>query len=296
MGTKTRREIDAADLELYLKDTSDFAFELKAHRKLQELKFKCEHAGTYCDPVTQKFRQFDTRAEKYSSRLRLRLAVECKNVSKAGPLLAHCVRRREEEAYTSVITPSFVRDADGKLFSHATYIEIFKRIDGGSIYGYGKDNYVCKSVNPVWEGSDGQQRDAKKYLVSKDEEIYEKWAQAVNSCYDLIQKEARYCSTTTSAREGTVSFIAPILLIPSGTLWRINFAEDGQPDGKVERASHVSFFLGHEAKPWVGIEDSSYAGRPYWISHLEIITYDHLESALSRIISIFEKDGYAKLS
>jgi len=70
------------DLIDYLSTESDFAFELHVLNTLIAHGFTCEHGGSYDDPVTKKPREFDIRATKTLGHFHIRLAVECKNVSR----------------------------------------------------------------------------------------------------------------------------------------------------------------------------------------------------------------------
>ena len=56
--------IDSTDLVEFLDTSSDFAFELACVKRLSELGYRCQHGGSYVDPVTKKARQFDIRAQE----------------------------------------------------------------------------------------------------------------------------------------------------------------------------------------------------------------------------------------
>jgi hypothetical protein len=107
--------LEEADLINFLDTQSDFAFELKTLKILNENGFCCEHGGTYHDPVTRKPRQFDIRATKVWQDLCMQLAVECKNLSDSSPLLILCVPRSPAEAFHEVVSPfkakAFHKDA-----------------------------------------------------------------------------------------------------------------------------------------------------------------------------------------
>jgi hypothetical protein len=55
-------EIGVKAIDRWLKESSDFAFELWVQTLVASLGFECRHGGTYTDPVTKKPRQFDLRA------------------------------------------------------------------------------------------------------------------------------------------------------------------------------------------------------------------------------------------
>jgi hypothetical protein len=91
--------VTPVDLATFAANDSDFAFELRVLQQLRHIGFQCEHSGTYEDPVTGKFRQFDIRANKSLGRVHLALAVECKNIRPYHPLLLSAVPRTAAESF-----------------------------------------------------------------------------------------------------------------------------------------------------------------------------------------------------
>lgn len=73
-------EISLSDIEEYLKDSSDFGFEIRILKLLSGLGFTAQHGGIYQDPITNKNREFDIRAEKEFAGKKISIAVECKNL------------------------------------------------------------------------------------------------------------------------------------------------------------------------------------------------------------------------
>jgi len=94
------KEIGFADIVEFLESKSDFSFEMKVLQQLHALGFDCSHSGTYRDPITDKSREYDIRAEKREGNRCLYVSVECKGLSKAGPLLVHTTARSEHESST----------------------------------------------------------------------------------------------------------------------------------------------------------------------------------------------------
>jgi hypothetical protein len=167
-----------ADLLKFLDTQSDFAFELKALKALNEKGFNCEHGGTYSDPVTRKPRQFDIRAKNVWKDVCISLAVECKNLSDTSPLLVSCVPRSPAEAFHEVV-PSF------DVFHKGLYTMADECIRfSGETSIYKPDDPVGKSTERVAKKDDGT-------FNSSDGDVYEKWAQAVSSAQDLINRAAR---------------------------------------------------------------------------------------------------------
>src|ERR1700691_3590339 len=96
--------IGVTDLIEFLDGSSDFGFELRCVEALSKLGFRCEHGGSYVDPVTKKARQFDIRARNDDEAdVRIRCAVECKNLAKNFPLLIMCVPRAQGESFHELV-------------------------------------------------------------------------------------------------------------------------------------------------------------------------------------------------
>lgn len=85
--------ITSTEIEKWVDADSDFGFELQVFSSLMLHCSKCEHAGTYKDPVTKKLRQFDIRCYIRGPRCMANLAVECKNLTDSFPLVVQCVPR-----------------------------------------------------------------------------------------------------------------------------------------------------------------------------------------------------------
>jgi hypothetical protein len=96
---KLRKDpITAQDLTDFVNADSDFDFETRVLKHLREDGFTCSHSGTYRDPVMDKIRQYDIRAQKDRGGLTLALAVECKNLRPNNPLLLSAVPPTDDEA------------------------------------------------------------------------------------------------------------------------------------------------------------------------------------------------------
>lgn len=103
MVKRSSHVVGHTDLREYLGNHSDFSFEIRVLNSLVKCGFACEHGGTYDDPVTQKPRQFDIRATQCFGNRFVRLAVECKNIRDASPLLVSCVPRAPEDAFHEIV-------------------------------------------------------------------------------------------------------------------------------------------------------------------------------------------------
>jgi hypothetical protein len=254
--------IGESDIDTYIDTCSDFAFELKVLKTLHAHAFVCEHGGTYDDPVTQRPREFDIRATKDIGRFRIRLAVECKNIGANFPLLIVCLRRRLMESFHEVV----------HSFSPATRIQSPAKVIrlSGAQSIYKPNELVGKSSARVG-------RIKKGGFYDNDKDVYERWAQALGSAQDLVD---RACYDGEEEGVEYVSMILPVLVIPDETLWLAEFDTDGSKIGNSRQAERCSYFIdkfyfgGHKAY-----------GVNYQISHLEFVTLTGLVNLVSEVFS-----------
>lgn len=255
MAKLNANPITGADLTTFLNTDSDFAFEMKVLRWLEDNGFCCRHSGTYRDPVTGKLRQFDIRAEITSGTGTLALAVECKNLRQNFPLLISTVPRTDSEAFHCVIL--FHRG-----LSNAFEV---KPVEGIGIY---------RANQPVGKATDQVGRDTSGQLLSNDEQTFDKVGQAINGCKDLVETFSHEVSDIQKR------IIVPVLVVPTGTLWQVNYDSAGTIATPPTQVQHSNLFLDNY---W---ESMSPYGDPikYRISHLEIVSFDGLSDAVNRWI------------
>jgi hypothetical protein len=239
--------ITPVDLAIFAANDSDFAFELRVLHQLRDLGFQCEHSGTYKDPVTGKFRQFDIRANKNLGKVHLALAVECKNIRPYHPLLVSAVPRTRPEAFHDRIevTPASYRGTS----------RCIRLIGRDSAYSVGEN--VGKKTDQV-----GRENTPDAELVSDDSATFEKLNQAVNSCRDLVL----YCGSTFDMPYLRV--VVPVLVVPDGVLWQVDYTANGTMTEKPRVIPATTLFLG---RSWE-FDRGDRLQIPYSMSHLEIWT------------------------
>ena len=239
--------ITPADLATFAANDSDFAFEMRILHLLRHLGFECQHSGTYEDPVTAKFRQFDIRANKHLGKVRLALAVECKNIRPHHPLLVSAVPRSEAESFHVRI--EFPADTHN-VTSRCIFLS-----GGDSAYPIGES--VGKKTDQV-----GRENTQDAELVGDDSATFEKLNQAVNSCRDLV----RYYGTTP--HPPYLRVIVPVLVVPDGVLWQVDYTADGTMTKEPHVIPATTLFLG---RGW-DFDRGDRLQIPYVMSHLEIWT------------------------
>jgi hypothetical protein len=138
---------------------------------------------------------------------------------------------------------------------------------------YRLNDMVGKSTTQIGRTEKGE-------FHSDDSEVYEKWAQAVSSAYDLIS-DAAY-SFRDSESQVIAHFIVPVV-VPDQMLWAVDYSEQGEILREPILHQEVTFYLGHS--PWKIGQMFSYT-----VSHLHFVTPSGLSSLIDNIIG---SDAYA---
>lgn len=237
------------DLADFVASDSDFGFEMEVLTRLRILGFACSHSGTYRDPVSDKMRQFDIRASLDRDESTLALAVECKNIRANNPLLISSVPRTDAEAFHDL----FMYRA-GPLYPISSI-----HVATGTNSAYRPGAMVGKKTDQVGR------EDASGELVSNDEATFDKLSQAVNSCHDLIGAQATKVSPPFRRA------IVPVLVIPTGLLWQVDYDADGLLVTPPRQVAKATLFLNHTWTVPTQFEVLSYR-----LSHLEVVTLDTL--------------------
>lgn len=252
------KPINKEDILEYLKESSDFAFEISVLRKLVSLGFSCEHAGTYEDPITKKTREFDIRARKLlidepDFKVNVSLSVECKNLRDNFPLVIHCMPRKKTECYLDLIWAS----------EPANYIPPYEKAMRVPLEvneaPYEYRMAVGKSCDQV-----GRRASQAAEIIGNDSDVFEKISQAINASYDLIS-ESHY-----AADKGidVVSLVIPVFVVPDDRLWTVWYKKTGEIEREPTNEINVEYYLD---KSWLVGSSSNELQRRYYLSHLEII-------------------------
>lgn len=276
MAKESQQDMTADDLRTYLETESDFAFEIRVIKELRKAG-EVLHGGTYMDAVTGKPRQFDIRVTISREVSMIRMAVECKNLKKAAPLLVSCLPREADEAVHCVAMSidldhrTFAGSGRGQVrtrFGTQTVQTLPLKAEHGAMYRPGEP--VGKTLAQIVRDKQGK-------ILGNDSEIYSKWSQALSSSDDLVAQ----CVTDGESKRDHYCFstVVPVLVVPDGTLWRCAFDLDGNRTAEPEEVSRVPYYVGKE---------SSYgklvaAEGVFVISHLEIVTLSGLSELLKEL-------------
>ena len=262
-------KISKAELIKYLNTSSDFAFELHCLERLSKIGFDCQHGGSYTDPVTKKTRQFDIRAQKSQERLRIQCAIECKNLSESFPLLVMCVPRAQSESFHELIFsghPDMFEQSYPICSANEKKCETIRVNQPHSTYAVGKP--VGKSCAQIGKGNDDS-------ITANDTEVFAKWSQALASADDLADEATQEGEVRKDFR---LSLILPVLVVPDGMLWKVDYESNGTRNGDPIQTDRCSFFV-----------DKYYSagflqGTSLIISHLEFVTLAGLDLLMKDIL------------
>jgi hypothetical protein len=106
-------------------------------------------------------------------------------------------------------------------------------------------------------------------LIGNDEVTFEKLNQAVNSCQDLVR------NLSSNTLRGTKKAIVPVLVVPEGLLWQVDYDEDGAMTTPPRQVSRAALFLDIAWTAPLSQGDIL----SYRLSHIELVSLDALAGA-----------------
>lgn len=269
MAKLKSNDIGVSDLQEYLDQESDFAFELKVLEKMTSLGFQADHGGTYKDPQKSILRQFDIRARKKLGYVFLNLAIECKQIRSNYPLLISRIPRSKEESYHDIlltIDRGRFRFNDDNRFDLDPDTKSFSVEDSDSIYP--PSEQVGKSCAQVGRDNNG--------ITGSDSEMFSKWSQAI--CSAEAMADEHHHDVPTDSIGWMYSIYLPVVVVPDNRLWVIDYKPDGMVDCEPRLVNSCSYFIGSTCSLGGKINSVSYR-----FSHLNFVTFSELDAFLNRL-------------
>ena len=250
-----------------LDSQSDFSLEMKSFKHLIDLKYEAEHGGTYSDPVTGKTRQFDIRCTARKDNKFIKIAVECKALSKSFPLVIQRVPRTGKESFHEVfftytspnVTSGFRNPFDNSKSLRTQY--------GSDLYRV--NEYVGKASYQIGKKNNK--------LIADDSKIYVRWAQAISSSHDLVTESVYEQEKLGLDESFTVVF--PVLVVSDECLWCVDYDNKGNRISDPISVNEIDFYIGNEF--W--LKGQMHA--TYTVSHLKMFTSIGYEFFTRRIAS-----------
>lgn len=253
------------DLLEYLDGYSDFSFEVSILKKMLGMGFNCEHAGSYTDRATQKIREFDIRAVKVFGKCFVRFAIECKNLRGNYPLIVSCIPRTTEESFQDVVASV---DPDVKPLEPPPQFGQMSQLRSRTIRLHG-DRSIYQIGSPVGKSCDQVGRGVNNEITTGDNDVYTKWSQALSSADDLTH--AASCDGVDRTGGIAFSLVVPIVVVPNGRLWMVEFDDMGNRVSSPIQVERCSYYVNRNYE---------HKGFPAWtevsVSHLEFVTENGL--------------------
>jgi hypothetical protein len=248
--------ITLSEIQTYLESQDSFAFEMYVYNLLKDLKFDARHGGTYEDPITKKHRQYDIRASLChpTKNTCIKLAIECKHLQENSPLLISRTRITPQEARYHLITVS----------PSTAYRPVSVKLDNLEKF-YLKKLYIGKSVSQIIRNENR--------LISRNEEIHDRWTQALSSAKDLVSG----VGLTQLTQQIKVAII-PVLVVPDKTLWVADYSDRGALEGEPKQINEV--VLVENRVYQIHLPNHEILADGFAISHLHIFTQSGIRSFL----------------
>jgi hypothetical protein len=123
----------------------------------------------------------------------------------------------------------------------------------------------------VGKKTDQVGKDTSGDFVSDDQATFEKLNQAVNSCQDLVQR------FVNKASPPLVRAIVPVLAVPSGLLWQVDYGADGTLQTQPRQVARATLFVNHG---WI-VDRFPHGTVTYRLSHIEFVTVDALVNVMA---------------
>lgn len=264
--------IKPEDMQEYLNSSSDFAFEMKVLKLLNDKGLETTFGGLYQDPNTNQTRQFDIRSkiilDSKKTKHSLWLAIECKNLRANFPLLISGSKRKSNESFIDTWQYTELKTietfgATTSYLSHGHYASS-QILQPANFYM--SDSFVGRSCAQVGRNQNNQ-------LESSDTEVYNKWTQSLCSLYGLMQ--ITLADMKRGFAPGIFAFI-PIVVVSDGMLWIAEYSDSGELLVKPKQVEKCSYWVSKRYTCPTSAQPSKYT-----VSHIEFMTFSGLKDFLT---------------
>ena len=226
-----------------------------------------EYGGAFSAPVSRKSAPFDYRCKLFKARpgnsgsKHILMAVECQNMDAGLPLLV-CGRRR-------------IKDESFHDFIQLTDKKTAQRVSAGSSI-YKQDGFVGKNLIRIKTKNENN-NNGDKFAACRDGEleIYEKWSRALTSARDLVHGTL-HGQVYEPLPPDSVAFVMPIVVLPDGALWKVEYDAEGRLAGDPAPISRCEYYVGHrlEFEPTV------------FLTHIHFMTLAGLSETMENLLSL----------
>jgi hypothetical protein len=258
----------ANDILNAVTNEDDFAHEVRVGAAIRSVPaFRVKHGGTYTDTVTGKPRQYDYRCWLNKESEELALAVECKNLKMEIPLIVSGLPRTDDEAFVHLVRSVTGQHDRGGAKIYGTS-SVTRRAVGRECF-YPMGEFVGKSLVRVKMEKNGP-------ITQGDSEVYDKWSQALGSAIALVQNACDL--SRRRSLQSIFTAVLPVVVVPDGTLWKIEYKQDGSVVSQPSAIEACSLFISKTIT--VGLPQFEHR---FVFSHLHFFTLTGFTSFLSKM-------------
>lgn len=284
MVTQQTTAITPQDLQSFLDDHGDFAFEMRIRSIFTAKKLRTDHNGSYTDPHKGVPREFDIQVDfprrDIERKSRVLLAVESKNLGEESPVLVSRTKRRPAEAGHNVIASinSKVSTQVSELFPRERSGETLRLWAPAITLPLGHASSPYRSGEMVGKSIDQVYRKGNNVLAGGDSELHGRWSQALHSAASMIPKAA----ATANDFQTPLAYVAllPILVVPNDRLFVADFSEQGLQLGAIQSVDAVEYYVDYNPGQLIKRTPFGSGGPDFRFTHIDIMT----ESGLSRFV------------
>ena len=198
------------------------------------------------------------------------LAVECKNLSPAVPLVVCGVRRRDDESFHDLIESRLGSFKRGSAIINGSS-SITRRAKQNDAF-YAPGDFVGKSLVRV-------QSEKNPMTKTQDSDVYDKWAQALSSSVELAESACHFAKKNSAARFFTA--VLPVVVVPDDVLWRVVYDDNGTISNNPEQVNECELYVAREIE--VGGEKGTPWFHCFTFSHVHFFTLTGFSSFLSKM-------------
>jgi len=112
-------------------------------------------------------------------------------------------------------------------------------------------------------------------IVANDADVFDKWSQALASADDLADEATQEGQERNDA---FLSLILPVLVVPDGTMCKVDYESNGTRNANPVKADRCSFFVGQYYSA------GFLHGTSLIVSHLEYVTLAGLDKLMKDIL------------
>jgi len=254
---------DAASIKDTVQSNSTYAFELQVLSRLEGHGIKCVHSGAYRDLITNKLREFDIYGYAQFNVREIgfvhHIAVECKRIDPCSPLVVLGSQVASDKS--SFPSPVYSLSGDNEA--------LYTRHYANEFIGRSMEQMQSREVTT----GKGREKISSTVWSLNDGDIFSKMSQAISSTTTIIKDRL---TLPDQGHSETFTEVTPILVVPDGTLWVVEFTNIGDINVMPKQCNALRYFIDYRCDE----NTTNRTNRTVDIPHMTICTESALISSL----------------